>query len=165
MLALLVLVRIIDFANVRKFDDKTARHSNKTEESNFADAMDFQCLTREKSLKIGLDFLQEDNNDHESKSHLLRLFNSLMRGDIDLCNRFVKKSKSAIHIPVPTHVHPSQKIKFLCHIVMTMGCISSELETLRSNNMSDASRVARTVNDEERTNEIIEKNTEIIKIE
>ena len=82
--------------------------------------------------------MQEDNNNFESKEHLIRLFESLIRGEENLCVRFLHLSESRLHVPVSSHVHPSQKLKFLYHVIMTMGCVSTELETFSSSNLLDA---------------------------
>ena len=131
------------FVNVGRLNDNNFRQDILIENSLFLDAFDFKYLIREKSLKIGYDFLLSDNNNFESKEHLLRLFTSLMNSEANIIARFLHKSESVIHVPVPSHVHPSQKLKFLYHIIMTMGCISTELETFRSNDLLDAFRVAK----------------------
>ena len=62
----------------------------------------------------------------------------MIRGEQYLCDRFLHYSESRIHVPVPSHVHPSQKLKFLYHVIMTMGCVSTELDIFSSSNLLDA---------------------------
>ena len=88
------------------------------------------------------------SSDFESKEPLLRLFNSLMNGNTELYFRFIHKSKSKLHIPVSSHVYLTQKIKFLYHIIMIMGCVSTELDIFSSSNLIDAFLASKLFNDE-----------------
>ena len=145
------------FINIGKFSDNDYMPDDLVENSLLLNAMGDQYLIRESSLKIGKEFLQKSSPVFESRDILLRLFNLIINGDIQLRSRFVHTSKSKLNIPVPSHVYPTQKIKFLYHIVMTMGVVSTELDTFRSSNMLDAFREAKLFSNEDDMRCVINK--------